>query len=112
MLSDELSVRLMELACKLLLDPEAEQGRLAWAHQTIERIETSIRARAARVATERYERHLAHCAKVWAGRSREPYVPALLADEYDGWDKPDVMRRRFALRARLDVRSIMEGVTT
>lgn len=113
---DELEVRVMDLSRKVAADPCHDQAVREEAAARVERIEDGIRYQASALRRPGYAAHLA-C----VSRGRDGYVPAVCAMEaghgafcssgmmeFGGLDRPRIMERRAALRARPDIALLIE----
>ena len=116
---DELNVRILELCFVPGSPTDAVQSQvaddetdLAFANQILERIQYILKdisdAHAMR-SKSNYADHMTRIATEWKFRHNrsDPYVPALLEDEYDGFEYPDLMARRAAVRSNPVVMSVL-----
>ena len=108
---DELNVALLDCHRSIALAPEATAQQKTDAAASARAIESDIVAMAAKQRRPSYAVHLDYVGRELKARGVE-YVPALTrADcgmaEYDGWDAPDLMQRRAALRARPDIAELL-----
>jgi hypothetical protein len=105
LMDDELLVTQLDIWRRLAARVDLTADERAAADREAARIEAQIGASVAQRSTSEYQRHLDYCRQVWAQRSDQAYVPALICGlngmgEYDGWDKPHVMTSRAEMHGR------------
>lgn len=104
---DEQTVRLLDLCCEIVADPEVDPDEKAQCVAEIAKIENEIKAK--------WRGHLRTPAdtsgmlwrREWRGPRGEEYLEPLTYCGEGDLHAPDVMQRRAALRTRLDVQRLL-----
>ena len=113
LLNDELEILLLDTSAQILEEggPELDEERAKELRDRVSRIRGAIIATARKQASPEYQRHQEWLSATWRKRSNgSGYVCSLFDIEsgYDDWDRPDVMRRRQALRERPDIAALID----
>lgn len=109
---DELCVRIFELS-KIAVEDETfePEERERW-EKLVAEIEADIIHTAASHANPKYQNHWEWVRSMWRKRTgQDDYIPALTRIGESGWDTPNLIERRVALRSSPVVQELLARVS-